>query len=609
MRAVLAVLLLAVAVGTATGAQEADAQAESPGDGLVSAAEIGLEVEIELLGEGFFSELRRNVRAQLAIAALADEDESDATPITAARVRRLHRRAEEQIRAGLEPFGYYRPQIEALLETSAEPWKATYRLDPGPRVRGREVDVRINGPGAGDPELQSLVADFPLSAGAALYHPAYESGKEGLRRGAERNGYLSAEFEVARVEVDVATDSAVVVLHLATGPQYRFGAARFEQELLKPELLRGYVSWEEGDPFDFEELLIFQDALSNSPYFRRVEIEADPASADERRRVPVVATLVPAAAQEWDLGVGYGTDTGPRGSVGLDLRRINRSGHRGRSAAVISDIERSFEARYLIPGAYPRTDVLTFTLGYQLLEPDTSSSETFVVGLGRTRSIGRWREALGLTFRRADFEVGVDRGISELLVPDIGYSRVKTDDRIFATHGRRLRFELRGAAEDVGSNATFARLSAETKVVRSLADDVRILGRLEAGYLATDDFRRLPPEMRFFAGGDASVRGFGYQELGGVDEQGNVIGGETLLTGSLEIESMFLELERFGRWGAAAFFDFGNASNELGADLERGAGVGLRWLSPIGLVRADLAWAISREGSPLRFHLMIGPDL
>jgi translocation and assembly module TamA len=116
--------------------------------------------------------------------------------------------------------------------------------------------------------------------------------------------------------------------------------------------------------------------------------------------------------------------------------------------------------------------------------------------------------------------------------------------------------------------------------------------------------------MRFFAGGDQSVRGFEYQQLGSLDEEGNVIGGPVLLTGSVELEYRFLQKWRFlEKWGIAAFYDTGNAMESFSGSLERGAGVGLRWVSPIGPIRADAAWALSEPGRPVRFHLTVGPDL
>jgi translocation and assembly module TamA len=124
------------------------------------------------------------------------------------------------------------------------------------------------------------------------------------------------------------------------------------------------------------------------------------------------------------------------------------------------------------------------------------------------------------------------------------------------------------------------------------------------GRLFTGDFRQLPPTIRYFTGGDQSVRGYRYLQLGPRDAAGNVIGGEALVAASVELDHRVLE-----SWSVALFYDVGNALDELSLSLEQGAGAGIRWLSPIGLVRLDGAFAISQTDSPFRVHFSIGPDL
>src|SRR5690606_9543527 len=116
-----------------------------------------------------------------------------------------------------------------------------------------------------------------------------------------------------------------------------------------------------------------------------------------------------------------------------------------------------------------------------------------------------------------------------------------------------------------------------------------------------DEFSELPASLRFFAGGDQSVRGYRYNSLGPTDASGEVIGGRKLLVGSLEYEHRIR-----GGWSAAVFYDAGNALEDYGDSLARGAGFGVRWLSPIGQVRIDLASALSEDGNPWRLHLNIG---
>jgi translocation and assembly module TamA len=131
-----------------------------------------------------------------------------------------------------------------------------------------------------------------------------------------------------------------------------------------------------------------------------------------------------------------------------------------------------------------------------------------------------------------------------------------------------------------------------------------LITRLDIGRTGIDDFTQLPASLRFFAGGDQSVRGYSYNTLGPTDAQGAVVGGPHLLVGSVEYEHALAS-----KWSAAVFFDQGNALNDFRDPLKKGAGVGVRWRTPIGQIRVDVAAALSEPGRPRRFHISIGPDL
>lgn len=559
-----------------------------------------LRIEIE----GIEDDLRRNVLATLSLEEAREEGD-----LTADQIRRLESRSEEEIAEALQPFGYYRPEIESTLRREGDTWVARYEVDPGPPLQVTSVGVSVEGAGAETPGFRQAVRDFPLSQGERLYHPAYESGKQAFLDEASENGYLDAAFEVSEIRIDREAYTADIALRFDTGPRYQFGPVTFNQDFLEPDLLRGYVTFEPGEPFDLDELLRMQTALSDSPYFQRVEVVPRRDLA-EGVAVPVEVNLTPAKRQRWNTGVGYGTDTGARGTVALELRRINREGHRGYTEIRAAERENAFEARYEIPGAYPRTDLLTFSLGYSDLRLDTTESETYLIGAALTRTRGEWREAFALRFQQEDYKVGVDEGTAELLIPQATWTRVRADDRISTSRGYRMEFVVRAADEAALSNASFFQTSAEGKLIRSFADRFRLVSRLRIGHTETQDFRELPATIRFFAGGDQSVRGWGYQELGPRDLAGNVIGGRELLAGSLELEYRFLEKWRFlEQWGIAVFYDAGNALRSFSDPLERGAGVGFRWVTPIGPLRADAAWALTQPGTPIRFHLTVGPDL
>jgi translocation and assembly module TamA len=189
-------------------------------------------------------------------------------------------------------------------------------------------------------------------------------------------------------------------------------------------------------------------------------------------------------------------------------------------------------------------------------------------------------------------------------MPGVNVQRVWGRERLIAARGARLQLDLKGAQEGLLSDTSFVQGQVDAKLIVPLLEGLRLIGRGTVGAIQTDEFRRLPPSIRYFAGGDQSVRGYDYNKLGPRDASGEVVGGRYLLVGSLELERHIR-----GNWRAALFFDTGNALDGWNESLKQGAGVGLRWETPIGLVRMDLATALSEDGSPWRLHLTLGPDL
>ncbi|MGD2173390.1 MAG: BamA/TamA family outer membrane protein, partial [Gammaproteobacteria bacterium] len=160
------------------------------------------------------------------------------------------------------------------------------------------------------------------------------------------------------------------------------------------------------------------------------------------------------------------------------------------------------------------------------------------------------------------------------------------------------------ADENFASDIDFSQVTAGLKFITSFGPRDRIIARGGAGGTETPDFDQLPASLRFYTGGSQTVRGYKYNSLGPTNDDGEVIGARYLLFGGIDYEHYFND-----RWGMALFIDAGNAIDSFDDDLEQGAGFGLRWKSPIGPVRIDLANAISDEDRPWRLHVNIGPDL
>lgn len=563
-------------------------------------AKAKVEVEVEIVGlEG---ETRGNVENALSIRGTPPSD----LPVDN-WARRHHARAPGQIREALQPFGYYAPQIKSTLHQADNKWKARYEIAPGAQVKLRKVDIRLIGPGEKDTKFLEAHKQINLKSGEPLNHAHYETAKNILQEVALRYGYLDARFSENILRVNSKALWADVVLHYETGERYRLGRVDIEQDILNPDFIQRYVPFTPGTAYDRQLLVELESALIDSNYFSDVSIDIDREEAVEFV-VPVDVSTTPRKPQLYSLGLGYGTDTGPRLNLGFEWRRVNRKGHRAGANLTLSEVKESISTRYQIPISDVTRDTLTF--GATSLEEDAGDgiTEDRELGITHTTSWRKWRRSTYLTLGQNVSHIGTDTQRFDLVIPGATLTRTRSDNPIYPRRSYGISVDLHGAHENLLSDTSFLQGRLLTRLTRPLDEKSRLLLRGELGVTDIDDTDDLPLSQRFFAGGDQSVRGYRYQSLGDVNTAGDVIGGRYLLAGSIEVDRLV-----WNDWGVAAFVDTGNASDEADMDLLTGAGLGLRWRSPIGLVRLDVATPLDDapdgDTSSVRLHFGIGVEL
>ncbi|MGR9099879.1 MAG: autotransporter assembly complex protein TamA [Gammaproteobacteria bacterium] len=547
--------------------------------------------------EGVEGEIRENVVNHLSLGGKSCD-----TPSW--QLERLFKRADDEIRRALKVFGYYHATSEKAFTTGENCWQARFTVVPGPRVIVSKLDVRILGEAAGDEAFIKVRQKFPLYEGEPLHHGRYEEAKRMLQSLATERGYFDARFTARQLRVDTKADSAEIILHFESGPRYRFGELRLNQEALSPEFVGSYVEIEDDEPYSGGKLAALNRALTNSGYFSAVDIRPRIQSADNFR-VPVDVKLTPRKRHYWSLGVGFDTDTGPRGTAGYENRRVNQEGHRFSVNLKVSPVLSDVGTEYKIPLDNPAKDYFSLRAGFKREKTDSIDSISMVVG-GRwavLRESG-WLETRSLDLLREDFDTGGDSGSATLLVPGISWSRSRSDNPLRIRDGYRVNFEIRGGYDALLSDTSFFQGKAYGKKIASLPWEGRIIGRAELGATAVDDFSKLPASYRFYAGGDQSVRGYAYKQLGPRDNNGDTRGGRFLSVFSLEYDHPILE-----NWRIAAFVDTGNATDRFGVNLKTGVGGGIRWQTPIGLLRLDIAFPLNEAEDDFRIHFAMGPEL
>lgn len=544
--------------------------------------------------------LKANVEGY--IGSLGDRDEE--------ALLRFSRGAQEQARKAAQALGYYQAQIDTEVKPPAkadQPPQLIIRIDPGEPIRLRNVTVRIEGP-ASEMKAFRVPDSKALRPGEPLNHGLYEDAKRLIQNQASRYGFFSGRFSRQRLAVDPQAGVADIELVYNSGQRYRLGAVRFSGDTpLDEDLLQRMVSFKPGTPYDSELIAELNNDLQSSGYFEGVRVDAAPTAA-VAEEIPVDVRLDTRKPRTMGLGLGFSTDVGPRGKANWTRHWVNPQGHSYGWEAELSAPRQNVGLWYDIPLDPPLTDKLRFAGGYQNEEiagTDTLSKLLTVGPEWHSKLPSGWQRVISLKYQREEYRLGDDSGLSNLLMPGISFSYLRSDNRIDPHNGYRLQFDTQVAKEGVVSDTNLLHANVLLKGLTTLGHNHRFLGRVQFGGSATNGYKNnIPPSLRFFAGGDQSVRGYDYQTLSPKNSDGDRIGDRYLVAGSVEYQYSLTE-----KWRVATFVDQGNSFNTLELpSLKTGVGFGVRWVSPVGPLRLDLAKALDDDGG-IRLHFSMGPEL
>lgn len=562
---------------------------------LISSAAALAQSELDVRIKPSNDELKANIEGY--IGDLGDRDEE--------ALLRFSRGAEEQARKAAQALGYYQPQIESTVKDGKSP-RLVLSIDPGEPVRLRNVNIRILGPAASLKSFR-IPQSSVLMPGAVLNHGHYDDAKRLIQNQASRFGFFSGRFTSQKLSVDPRAGVADIDLVYDSGPRYALGKVSFTGDTpFDDDLLQRMVPFKSGAPYDSELIAELNQALQSSGYFESVRVDAVPTSA-ANDVIPVAVTLDTRKPRTMGLGLGYSTDVGPRVKANWTRHWVNPEGHSYGWEAELSAPRQNVGLWYDVPMDPPLTDKLRFAGGYQYEELANTDSLSKLLTLGpewHSKLPSGWQRVISLKWQHEEYRLGDDSGISNLLMPGVSYAYLRSDNRIDPHNGYRLQFDTKVAKEGLGSDNNLLYGTALVKGLTTVLDNHRFLARAQIGGSATNGYKSIPPSLRFFAGGDQSVRGYDYQSLSPENSEGDRIGGRYMVSGSVEYQYSVAE-----KWRVATFVDQGNSFNDFELpSLKTGVGVGVRWVSPVGPIRLDLAHALDDPGG-IRLHFSMGPEL
>ena len=545
-------------------------------------------------------ELSKNVRIHLSRLS---NDEADGS-------ERYQDRVKETVDKALRAMGYYNSQYHFQLIPRNRPQKDRLILNVGldKPVKLDERDIKITGSANSDQEFSKIIETSVPKKGDQLNHETYEDFKAKIDKLAQAKGYFDGEWTVHRLEIYPKEHIADWRLHYQSGERYRYGKIAFVNSQIRHDYLENVLRIKSGEPYYLNDLSKLSSDFSSSNWFASVLV--DPKINEEDKMVDLNVLLQPRKKNEVEVGIGFVTDIGPRFQLGWKKPWINNRGHSLETQTYISKPEQSFEFGYNIPvKSHPINYYYQISGGIEREDQNDTKFTGAHLGFQRfwNHETG-WAFSLGLKARYDAFQQGNNEKTKTLLLyPTASVNRTRSDANRFPLWGDSQKLTVNWGSKVWGSDVNFYTVKASTAWIRTFFDKHRTYLRAEIGYLKAGEFARIPPALRYFAGGDMSIRGFGYKKISPKDKAGKLTGGSHLATATAEYQ-----YQVYPSWWLATFYDTGLAAKKYKSnELHSGVGLGVRWVSPIGAIKFDIATSVRSPNNKkgIQFYIGLGSEL
>ncbi|KLV11159.1 outer membrane protein assembly factor [Photobacterium ganghwense] len=543
---------------------------------------------------GVKGKLKDNVDAY--VSAIPEKDYSTSL--------RFRQQLEGEIRDALKALGRYNPTISFTDSVDGDNSVLKVAIKPGPKTVIAKSDIQITGDAQDDPDVIELVRNSGLGLGKTLNHGKYESLKSSLSSLALRKGYFDAELLTSRMEVAPSRNEAYITIEFASGARYHFGKTTFKGSQIDLDRLESLIPYEEGDPYLASSLGEFNQRLSNVGWFSSIFVGGAVAQRHDEE-IPVNVVLSPQVRNQVETGIGYSTDVGVRLKMNWHKPWLNSAGHSLDVKTELSTVQPKIEAVYKIPLDDVLNDYYQVVGGIRYVDNHDTVSTEYSLGLERHwRLDSNWKRVASLRVLYEDYNQGAEEsGVLAMVLPGLSYDRTRVRGGAMPTWGDKQMISMEYSDPALGSDTRLFHLRGRSAWIRSWAEDHRGLVRIDGGAVFADRLEDVPPSMRFFVGGDNSLRGYSYESIAPRDSEGRLRGGKYMLTSTAEYQYRV-----YGNWWGAVFYDYGSAWNDS-PDWLAGAGVGVRWASPVGPVRVDFAWGLDKDKDKFQLHFVLGPEI
>nr|WP_226844810.1 BamA/TamA family outer membrane protein [Acidithiobacillus ferriphilus] len=523
--------------------------------------------------------------------------------------------ASLRLKDALEAYGYYSAHWTERREKGAHgKYLIIFSVTLGRPILVRKIDLKSAGAGHNLPALQKLFTQFPLHKEDILDQITYEEWKGKVLSFLNARGYAHADYSRHEIRMDRDQFWADIYLWLNTGPRFHFGDIKITGAEHYPRwFIQRYLSFKTGDWYSPKALALTQSNLRNADRFSDISVTSDLDKA-KNDAIPVTVDLKSMSAQHLKIGAGYSTNIGPNAAVIYDNYNAFDQAQHVRVSILAAQLNRNASVTYSWPvGAHLRSEYIA-QASYQNQNLTAYNSNEILASAGRQWSLRNENslsnsatiEAL-INSEKANYNVAGQFNNSFYIYPSVQYSMQDFRDILRPIAGYILTARVEGASKVWGSDANFVRFSAQGEWRKRLSRNWVLGTRAKLGAMwLTGPISELPPNLRFFAGGQNSLPGYAYQSQGPFAVDGAVEGGRLLAVGGFDIQRFVTK-----DWAVVAFYDVGNAFNSWSSfHALQDVGLGVRWYSPVGPIRFDLAHPLVAPQAPaVRIAFSVGFSL
>ncbi|EGQ9183846.1 outer membrane protein assembly factor [Vibrio parahaemolyticus] len=502
------------------------------------------------------------------------------------------------VRLALNPYGYYHSELNVQ---RGENDLITLDVDAGEVMLVAKSNIVVSGEASNDEDFIELINQAQLKQGQPLLHSEYDTLKRNLISLAQQKGYLDGRFIESSLEVIPSLNQAHVNLYFSSGPRYQFGELSVLTSGIETARIEAMRTFERGDDFDTLKLSQYQADLSSTDWFRSVIVKADFEEISDGQEVPIEVLAEPNSRNIVQVGGGYSTDLGLRASLNWTKPWYNKRGHSFEAQVYASKPEQSLLLGYKIP----TQNVLTDYYGIQFESKhvdyrDTSSFSNDLSFEKHWQLDSDWQSTMHVRYLQERYQQASENNDSQMLLPGVTFSLLdRKNDQLEIKH--RHVYSLEYSDPNFFSDSRLLRIEGNSVLSWDISEKHKFHFRSNVGINVADALSDIPSSLRFFAGGDGNLRGYGYESISPRDENGDLTGARYMFTAGLEYQ-----YQVYHQLWLGAFYDVGDAFNDS-VDWKSGTGLSLIWNSKYVPVKVDFAYGLDApQGDQFRVHFSLG---